>query len=78
MSSFFTTVASITRTRITRIPRQLELNFLSLGQNFTEIYPDTSNSQLTRTVFRFASEFELPGFYCILNDYIKDSTRNIH
>ena len=23
-----------------------------------------SNSPLTRTVFRFTSEFELPGFYC--------------
>ena len=35
--------SSITRTRITRIPRQLELNltnFLSLGQTFTEIYLD--------------------------------------
>ena len=55
---------SITRTRITRIPRQLELNFLSLEKNFTEIYPDNSNSPLARTVFCFPSEFELPGFYC--------------
>ena len=54
----------ITWTRITRIPRSLELNFLSLDQNFTEIYPDNSDSPLTRTVFRFPSEFELPGFYC--------------
>ena len=54
----------ITWTRITRIPRSLELNFLSLDQNFTEIYPDNPDSPLTRTVFRFPSEFELPGFYC--------------
>ena len=44
---------SITRTRITRIPRSLELNLLSLDQNFTEIYPYNSDSPLTRTVFRF-------------------------
>ena len=55
---------SITRTRLTRIPRSLELNFLSLDQNFTEIYPDNSDSPLTRTVFLFPSEFESPGFYC--------------
>ena len=52
------------RTSITRIPRSLELNFLSLDQNFSEIYPYNSDSPLTRTVFRFPSEFELPGFYC--------------
>ena len=34
--------------------------------NRTEIYPDNSNSPLTRTVFRFPSKFELPGFYCSL------------
>ena len=50
---------SITRTQITLIPR----NFLCLDQNFTESYPDNSNSPLTRTVFRFPSEFELPGLY---------------
>ena len=55
---------SITRTRITLIPHSLELNFLSLDQNFTEIYPYNSDSPLTRTVNRFPSEFELPGFYC--------------
>ena len=54
---------SIIRTRITPIPRKLELNFLSLDQNLTENYPDNSNSSLTRTVFRFPSEFELTGFY---------------
>ena len=47
-------------------PRQLELGqlefptnsnliFFYLDQNFTEIYPDNSNSLLTRTVFRVAS-----------------------
>ena len=46
-------------------PRQLELNFLSLDQNFTEIYPDISNYPLPRTVFRSPSEFKLPGFHCI-------------
>ena len=54
---------SIIRTRITAIPRKLELNFLSLDQNLTEKYPDNSNSLPTRTVFRFPSEFELTGFY---------------
>jgi len=49
---------SIARTRITRT------KFPSPDPNFTEIYPDNSNSALTRTVFRFPSEFELPGFYC--------------
>ena len=34
----------LTRTRITQIPRQLQMNFLSLDQNFTEIYPDNSIS----------------------------------
>ena len=63
---------SITSTRITRIPRQLELNFLSLEKNFTEIYPDNSNSPLTRTVFRCSSLFELPGFYCISIDEHRD------
>ena len=53
-------------TSITLIPRQLELTFLSLDQNFTEIYPNNSNSWLTRTVFRFPSKFALPGFFCIL------------
>ena len=40
---------SITRTRITRIPHWLELNFPSLGKNFTEIYPSNSNSPPSRT-----------------------------
>ena len=60
----FRSRTSITRTRITRIPSSLELNFLSLDQNFTEIYPYNSDSPLTRTIFRFPSYFELPGFYC--------------
>ena len=42
--------------------------FPFLGQNFTEIYPDNSNSLLTWTVFRFPSEFELPGFFCSDNN----------
>ena len=46
-------------------PRQLELGFLSLDQNFTEIYPDISNYPLPRTVFRSPSEFKLPGFHFI-------------
>ena len=46
-------------------PRRLELNFLSLDQNFTEIYPDISNYPLLRTVFRSPSEFKLAGFHCI-------------
>ena len=35
--------------------------FPSLDQNFTEIFPDNSNSPLTRTVFRFPVEFDSPG-----------------
>ena len=35
--------------------------FPVVDQNFTEIFPDNSNSPLTRTVFRFPVEFELPG-----------------
>ena len=34
----------VTQTPITQIPRQLELNFVSLDQNFSQIYPDISNS----------------------------------
>ena len=49
---------------MTQIPRyscKPELNFQWFSwPNFTEIYPDTSNSSLTRTVFCFPSEFELP------------------
>ena len=55
---------STTRIWITQIPHYLELNFLSLDQNFTEIYTDNLNSPLTRTVFCFPSEFESLGFYC--------------
>ena len=34
----------------------------------------TTQTQLTRTVFRFPSEFEVPGFYCIPSkkSYIQD------
>ena len=43
--------------RITRVPRQLELNFVSLDQNhFTESYPAGELEFLaTQTVFRFPS-----------------------
>ena len=34
----------VTQTPITQIPRQLEQNFVSLDQNFSQIYPDISNS----------------------------------
>ena len=52
---------SMTRTWVTIISCfKLELNFLSLDPNFTEIYPNNSNSSLTRTIFRFPSELELP------------------
>ena len=37
-------------------PQKLELNFLSLNHNFTDIYLDNSNSELTLIVFRFPSE----------------------
>ena len=47
----------LTGTRITRNPRQVELNLLSLDQDFTEIYPDNSNSPL-KAIFRFPLEFE--------------------
>ena len=40
-----------------------ELYFLTLG---APLRTDNSNSSLTRTVFRFPSEFELPGFHCSL------------
>ena len=46
------------------LTRNGKLNFLSLEQNFTEIYSDNSSSQLTPTVSRFPSDFKLPGFYC--------------
>jgi len=51
-----------------RIACQSELNFLSLDQNFIEIYPDNLNTSLTWTVFHFPSELELPRFYstCII------------
>ena len=42
-------------------PARFWLNFLSFYQNFTEIDLDNSNFPLTRTVFRFPSEFELRG-----------------
>ena len=43
--------SAYSRTLLTQILRWLELNFLSLNQNVTEIYPDNSNSQLTQSVF---------------------------
>ena len=46
--------------------------FPFLDQNFTEIYPDNSNSLLTWTVFRFPSEFELLGIYCSDNNNNSD------
>ena len=46
------------------INTDLEVNFLSLDQNFTEIYPNNSNSQLTRAVFHFPEKFKILGFYC--------------
>ena len=59
-----TVATSITQTRMTQIRRyscKPELNFQWFScPNLTEIYPDTLNSSLTRTVFCFPSEFELP------------------
>ena len=59
-----TEATSITQTRMTQIPHyscKPELNFQWFSwPNFTEIYPDTLNSSLPRTVFCFPSEFELP------------------
>ena len=46
------------RTSISRIPYQLKPNFLSLDHISLKFTP------ITRTVFRFLSEFGLPGFYC--------------
>ena len=46
-----TNVRDYSRTSIT-----LTLNFLSIDQNSTEIYPDNSNSPLTRTALRLPSE----------------------
>ena len=46
--------------------------FPFLDQNFTDIYPDNSNSLLTWTVFRFPSEFELLGIYCSDNNNNSD------
>ena len=67
---------SITRTRITKIPHWLAPNFLSLGQNFTEVYPENSNSPLTWTVFCFPSEFELLGLYSkFINNVVLSSRR---
>ena len=57
-----------TRSIYSRIPRLLELNFLSLDQNFTEICTDNSNSSLTWPVFRFPSEFELPAVVCMYQE----------
>ena len=45
MSSHFSVIfTQLTRTRINRIPRFLELTFLSSDSEFTEINPDNSNS----------------------------------
>ena len=41
--------------------RNKDLHTVDARQNFTEIFPDNSNSPITRTVFRFPVEFELPG-----------------
>ena len=62
LGKYSTTLSTPTRT--TRKPRWLQLYFISLDQNFTEIYPDNSNSPLTRTVLRFPWEFEFLSFYC--------------
>ena len=43
-------------------------NFPFLDKNITEIYPDNLDSLLTRTVIRFPSDFELPGFFCSNNN----------
>ena len=43
--------SAYSRTSLTQILRWLELNFLFLNQNVIEIYPDNSNSLLTRSVF---------------------------
>ena len=46
--------------------------FPFLDENFTDIYPDNSNSLLSWTVFRFPSEFELLGIYCSDNNNNSD------
>ena len=46
--------------------------FPFLDQNFTDIYPDNSNSLLSWTVFRFPSEFEVLGIYCSDNNNNSD------
>ena len=40
--------------------RNKDLHTVDARQNFTEIFPNNSNSPITRTVFRFPVEFELP------------------
>ena len=59
-----TVATSTTQIRMTQIPRyscKPDLNFRWFSwPNVTEIYPDTSNSSRTPTVFCFPSEFELP------------------
>ena len=67
LGKYSTTLSTPTRT--TRKPRWLELYFISLDQNFTEIYPDNSNSPLTRTVLRFPWEFEFLSFYCTYTEH---------
>ena len=57
-SSLIYSRTSTTRTRITRIPHQPKPTFLSLDHISLKFTP------ITRTVFRFLSEFELPEFYC--------------
>ena len=42
---------SISWTRITSTPRWLVLNFLSLAQNFTEIYPNNSTGMPSHKLF---------------------------
>ena len=63
----------VTRTRIFRtLPTNS--NLVSIPLDLTQLFShfhsvnlnlDNSNTPLTRTVFYFPSEFELPGIYCI-------------
>ena len=54
----------ITRTRINSNSQLSRTKFSFPWSKFHWNLPDDSNSPLSRNVFRFPSEFELPGFYC--------------
>ena len=53
----FPTAAGVAYSSVRKTP-------FKLGQIHQSL--DNSNFPLTRTVFRFSSEFELPGFYCTI------------